>query len=153
MPGDPCITLWEPWASLLVHGAKTIETRGWRTHHTGPLWIHAAKRWSADQREFVRGTSFFEMIAGESGARGTAKSGPHTLGKIVGSVVLDSCRLMQPSFDDRPCVVVGIDVSDDDLAYGHWEVGRYAWITSEQTPLDVPIPANGAQGIWRFRGA
>ena len=38
------ISLWEPWASLMATGAKTIETRGWATRHRGPLLICAAKR-------------------------------------------------------------------------------------------------------------
>lgn len=37
------LSLWQPWASLIAHGAKTIETRGWATHYRGPLAIHAAK--------------------------------------------------------------------------------------------------------------
>lgn len=38
------LTLWQPWASLIAVGAKTIETRGWATNYRGPLAIHAAKR-------------------------------------------------------------------------------------------------------------
>lgn len=38
------LTLWQPWASLVAVGAKTIETRGWSTDYRGPLLIHAAKR-------------------------------------------------------------------------------------------------------------
>ena len=36
------LSLWQPWASLLVMGHKLIETRGWDTSHRGPLLIHAA---------------------------------------------------------------------------------------------------------------
>lgn len=38
------ITLWQPWASLVAVGAKTIETRSWSTKHRGPLAIHAAAK-------------------------------------------------------------------------------------------------------------
>src|SRR5258708_5270609 len=38
------LTLWQPWASLIAVGAKTIETRSWSTSYRGPLAIHAAKR-------------------------------------------------------------------------------------------------------------
>jgi hypothetical protein len=40
-----CISLWQPWASLVAVGAKRIETRGWATAYRGRLGIHAAKRW------------------------------------------------------------------------------------------------------------
>lgn len=38
------VTLWQPWASLIAFGLKTIETRSWGTRYRGPLLIHAAKR-------------------------------------------------------------------------------------------------------------
>lgn len=38
------LSLWQPWASLIALGVKTIETRSWSTKYRGPLAIHAAKR-------------------------------------------------------------------------------------------------------------
>lgn len=32
------IRLWQPWASLIALGHKTIETRSWPTKYRGPLW-------------------------------------------------------------------------------------------------------------------
>ena len=37
-----CLTMHQPWASLLVYGIKRIEGRTWSTEHRGSLWIHAA---------------------------------------------------------------------------------------------------------------
>eukprot|EP01134_Creolimax_fragrantissima_P006735 CFRG6735T1 len=34
-----CLSMHQPWASLLVLGIKTVEGRGWYTHHRGRLWI------------------------------------------------------------------------------------------------------------------
>ena len=42
------LTLTQPWASLVACGAKTIETRSWRTPYRGPVAIHAAKGFPAD---------------------------------------------------------------------------------------------------------
>lgn len=47
------ISLWEPWASLMAIGAKKIETRSWATSYRGWLAIHAAKRWTAAERDFA----------------------------------------------------------------------------------------------------
>jgi len=44
------ISLWQPWATLISIGAKRIETRSWETLYRGSIVIHAAKRWSKDQR-------------------------------------------------------------------------------------------------------
>jgi hypothetical protein len=38
------LSLWQPWASLVALGVKTIETRSWSTSYRGPLAIHASKR-------------------------------------------------------------------------------------------------------------
>lgn len=40
----PVLTLWQPWASLVALGVKTIETRSWATKHRGRIAIHAAGR-------------------------------------------------------------------------------------------------------------
>lgn len=39
-----CISLWQPWASLVVFGYKIVETRHWSTDYTGYLAIHAAQK-------------------------------------------------------------------------------------------------------------
>src|SRR6516164_1264126 len=37
------LSLKQPWATLLVHGRKTIEVRRWATRRRGLLLIHAAR--------------------------------------------------------------------------------------------------------------
>ena len=37
------LTILQPWAWAIIHGPKRIENRSWRTHHRGPLLIHAGK--------------------------------------------------------------------------------------------------------------
>ena len=37
-----CLSMHQPWASLLVAGIKRTEGRGWNSDHRGRLWIHAA---------------------------------------------------------------------------------------------------------------
>jgi ASCH domain-containing protein len=34
----------QPWASLIVSGAKDVENRTWSTRYRGPILIHAAQR-------------------------------------------------------------------------------------------------------------
>ncbi|KAL0920485.1 hypothetical protein M5K25_009625 [Dendrobium thyrsiflorum] len=41
---NPCLTMHQPWASLLIHGIKRIEGRSWPAPLTGRLWIHAASK-------------------------------------------------------------------------------------------------------------
>jgi hypothetical protein len=38
------LSIKQPWASLIVNGLKDIENRDWRTHHRGPVLVHASQR-------------------------------------------------------------------------------------------------------------
>ena len=57
------ITIRQPHAHLILTGEKPIEHRSWRTHHRGPLLIHAGKeidehaleRLGLDRATLVRG--------------------------------------------------------------------------------------------------
>lgn len=40
----PALTVRQPYASLLMTGAKRYETRSWRTHYRGDVAIHASAR-------------------------------------------------------------------------------------------------------------
>ncbi|KAL6278783.1 hypothetical protein ACE6H2_022384 [Prunus campanulata] len=41
---SPCLTMHQPWASLLIYGIKRIEGRTWAAPIRGRLWIHAASK-------------------------------------------------------------------------------------------------------------
>ena len=45
------ITVRQPWAHLIVTGAKLVEHRSWRTHHRGALLIHAGQEIDQDGPE------------------------------------------------------------------------------------------------------
>ena len=45
------LSLWQPWASLIVHGEKDVENRTWPTRFRGRLVIHASK--TADESDFT----------------------------------------------------------------------------------------------------
>jgi len=55
------ITIHQPWAELIVRGEKDVENRSWRTHHRGPLLIHAGAR--------AGGASFAEHGVSEDAER------------------------------------------------------------------------------------
>ncbi|XP_038557726.1 activating signal cointegrator 1 isoform X3 [Micropterus salmoides] len=42
--GGWCLSMHQPWASLLVKGIKRVEGRTWYTSHRGRLWIAAAAK-------------------------------------------------------------------------------------------------------------
>lgn len=97
-----CISVRQPWAwlitrpdllgdqrtSALANGQlKTIENRTWRTHHRGPVLIHAAKGMAIPEYERVQGLLF------EPGGPGVTLPDPAVLqrGGLVGMGSLTGC--------------------------------------------------------------
>lgn len=39
-----CLSVRQPWATLIVRGIKDVENRVWTTPHRGPILIHAARK-------------------------------------------------------------------------------------------------------------
>src|SRR4051812_22198517 len=82
-----CITLLQPWASLILAGQKHYETRSWQTSHRGTLLIHSGKKLTPGIKKLCQEYPFRAKL----GAMGydTAKDMP--LGVILGKVTLVDC--------------------------------------------------------------
>ena len=72
-----CLSIKQPWISLILTGHKDVENRTWAVTHTGPLLLHAGKK--VDQ------TSPF------------APREPSATGAILGMVTLDRCSTLRSS--------------------------------------------------------
>jgi hypothetical protein len=109
-------------------GLKRIETRHWSTNYRGLMAIHAAKRWTADEREF-------HAIEHEAGNM------PATLplGAIVAIGRLVDCRRTE-------ALVHGL--SEREEGWGNYGPNRFGWIFEDIAPLPEPIPFKGLQGLF-----
>lgn len=128
------ISLLQPWATLIVIGAKKFETRSWGTRYRGPLLIHASVN-PKMAKEFcsVPGKEpFVNFIRNWTDL-------PY--GAIIGKVYLASVNYTQ--------VVVG-SLSEQEKAFGDYEYGRYAWELKDPVQFDKPIPYKGSLSIWEF---
>lgn len=88
----PCVSLWEPYASLVIAGIKTIETRTWQwPYPPGWLAIHRAKHVdkSAESR-------LAKLLAG----RGIVYGLP---GSVGGLVYVTGCRPLIPADEQAAC--------------------------------------------------
>lgn len=133
------LTVHQPWASLLVTGAKRIETRGWATRHRGPLLIHSAKANPAYTRT---------AMAENDDVRGvmdTFRLDPDDLprGRILGLVEVVDCV---------PIEEILPDLSAAERALGNYTPGWYAWVTTQPYRYDEPVRARGQQRIWNYNG-
>jgi len=133
-----CISLWQPWATLMAIGAKRNETRSWETSHRGPLAIHAAKKWNRELSD-VCGTEPFSSRLASVGM------GAHDLpfGAIVCTVKLVDCIRITSA--NAP--------TGDERAFGNYTPGRFMWITEELQLLPLPIAYSGHQGLFNVESA
>lgn len=156
------LSLHQPWASLLVHGRKQVETRGWPLHHCGRLLIHAAKHWTPETAETAVGLFFrpqLEDIGVEFEATEAAIRRGWNLpfGAIVGSVEVVDCfrtedvRLSFPIV--TPNVVAGerwrkLDLGMREYAFGDYSPGRFAFLCRNAVAFTRPVPCRGRQGLF-----
>lgn len=95
------------------------------------------------------------------------------LGAVVGTAVLAACVPMIDDQDgfcsgpqDPACIMLnarqqrarywrrgdrmGVDVTDQ-LPFGWFAGGRWAWVLADVEPFDEPTPATGRQGLWEWK--
>lgn len=129
------ITLWQPWASLMALGHKTIETRSWSTNYRGPLAIHAAKKvFIPPDPEFVKA---LEELNINVFALPT--------GCILGVCNLWNCIQVEDNCGMRNGVRF-------ERLFGDYSPGRYLWLTNKMEALKKPTRCAGKQGLWDWEG-
>ncbi len=172
------LTLWQPWASLIALGVKTIETRSWSTDYRGPLAIHAAKRRAKfeDMKHLVGGQLDAWGAWFEAGLVSDGETDNMPYGAVIATCELvDVVRIIPrlPKADlapgqhsHNPHEAVYLEHSlrgeliicdgstgrhyDDQLPYGDFGAGRFAWLLDKIEPLAEPIPARGRQQLWEW---
>lgn len=170
------LTIRQPWASLIAHGVKTIETRSWSTKYRGPLAIHAGRarppvidfgRWSVPP--------VVDALCewGQEGERPLLRRIDMPLGAVVTTCTLaDVVPMVAPGHVPPVNVATGegrsilihpdgslwgnhcpdttvFDWQDltDQLPFGDFTPGRWAYLLDRIEPVD-PIPCRGKQGLW-----
>lgn len=129
------ISLWQPWASLVSIGAKAYETRSWTTAYRGPLLIHAAQRFRLEERQLAL-TLRFRGVLQQAGYDSTYKL---PLGTFVAVAKL---------VDIVPTADIRGSLSDQELAFGDYTPGRFAWKLEGIKAFPEPVTARGYQGLW-----
>ncbi len=150
-----CLSLWQPWASLIALGEKTLETRSWETSYRGPIAIHAAKKWGGDFRQTCVIREPFRSVLIQHGViRPSAQYGMQSpvvdlpLGRIVAVATLVDI-LPTYGIERRKSWKDGsLPHARHELAFGNYEQGRWAWVLDNVRPLRTGVPIRGYQRIW-----
>lgn len=141
------LTLTQPWATLVAVGEKCIETRGKRTHHRGPLAIHAGSN-----------------LAPVGGLRGLeAKFEEHPFGMVLHRHGYEHAADLPRGFVVATCEVISCfptstpvreagEMLDSfapyEVEFGDYSEGRWCWGLANVQRLEEPIPARGHQWLW-----
>jgi hypothetical protein len=140
-----CLTIIQPWASLVALGVKRVETRDWPPPPGlvgGRLAIHAAARWGDAQAAFARHPAVRAALA----ACGVDPDAPLPRGAVVGDVALvHAARYAALAPADRRAAAAA--------AWGDSSHGAWAWLLGDARRLSPPAPHKGSRGLWEWGGA
>jgi len=139
------LTLYQPWAQLVVDKNKLIETRSWRTHHRGDLLIHAGKTFHFSDLELCHQEKHF--------ARCIPDPTKLITGALLGVVEVKDCIRMAGVIDINYQLLHWVDQSkiEQERTFGHYDEGRYMWILGNVRKFEKPIyGVSGAQGLWDY---
>ena len=152
------ITIRQPWASLVALGIKRIETRSWSTQYRGRLAIHAGARQfglNSPIADLIRDgfpRETYRRLGNElcMHAHGTRRHAHHVdcemcdnypLGAIVATCELVDVIATYPHMTvEWP----------DQMPYGDFTSGRFAWVLDDIRQVTEPIPQRGYQGLWNW---
>lgn len=134
------ISLTQPWASLVVTGEKRIETRSWKlsqnTQFPFTLAVHAAKGFSTGDKMLASSEPFGSALK----KHGISWFNELPLGAIIGTVEGTDFRFTQDVRDY---------IEPQELAFGDYSNGRYAWLLSNPRSF-APIPLRGALKLFNI---
>eukprot|EP00998_Keelungia_sp_KM082_P006803 NODE_3033_length_951_cov_70.496359_g3013_i0.p1 GENE.NODE_3033_length_951_cov_70.496359_g3013_i0~~NODE_3033_length_951_cov_70.496359_g3013_i0.p1 ORF type:complete len:196 (+),score=46.68 NODE_3033_length_951_cov_70.496359_g3013_i0:337-924(+) len=125
-----CLSMHQPWASLLVYGIKKHEERTWQTEHRGRLWIHAAAHQPAPHD--------IEMVENFYKGRGATRFPTHyPTSVLLGSVEVTDCLT---SADYREKIPEKDQESESDVVF----------ICEQPQLLVVPLKMDGKHKIFHL---
>lgn len=142
------LSLLQPWASLIVVGAKKWETRPWKPSTTmlyilrnSGLLIHASAKFDRQNRTLLTYPPFCAYLD---------RNNKLPTGAIIGSVKVG--RVIPT---DEWMKEFNPDINPDaqtEQAFGNYSSGRWTWEMLEPEVYAEPIPYKGALSIWKYGG-
>lgn len=148
------LTIWQPWASLIVHGAKPYEFRGWRTPRSligQRIVIHAAAR-KVDRREVEQLVRL--LGAGGRYAARTCLHPDQALAVLRGehgdlpiACGLGTATVGEPRLGPDIAEEFGVARANDSDRDEH---ANWGWPMLDIERWDEPMSMKGAQGLWNW---
>lgn len=131
------LSIHQPWAQLVVIGAKQYETRKWKTSHRGRVLIHAARKFMEPARSLMMIGQFNKALS----PVGFKSPTDLPLGGFVGVATIEDCiETARLRHEDA--------ISKDEDAFGDFRPGRWAWRLSDPQMFKTPINYQGSLGLF-----
>lgn len=138
-----CFALWQPWASLVIHGFKLIETRPLYSSHRGLTGIHATKK-SPDWAE-----KFFYTPAVHSRLKSVGYENWSELptAGVLGTVDVHGWLKVVVSPPIHPKVEMNAPQNAVEREFGDYTPGRYGILLRNADMFPEIFPAKGTQSM------
>ncbi|XP_059650872.1 uncharacterized protein LOC132297049 isoform X1 [Cornus florida] len=136
---NPCLTMHQPWASLLVQGIKRIEGRSWPAPIRGRLWIHAASK--VPEPDTIKAMEdFYREIYAVNGITDLKFPEHYPISRLLGCVEVVGCVT-------REEVVCWEEVPEGVRLEGQTD---FCWLCEQPQKLIVPFEMRGHQGVYNL---
>lgn len=136
---NPCLTMHQPWASLLIHGIKRVEGRSWPAPIRGRLWIHAASK-IPDPETIKAMEEFYREIYAVDGVEDLKFPDNYPTSRLLGCVEVVGCV----NCEELQCW--------EELPEGVRLEGQtdYCWLCEQPQKLMIPFEMRGHQGVYNL---
>lgn len=135
-----CLSVRQPWASLLVHFIKPIENRAWYCAHRGPIVIHAGRTWKADEEAAYRELLQIAVDLGDRHRQDVLFQSRSLLGGFVGAINMVDC------IDEKTWYARGGRPYD---GRHEWFTGPFGFRSDRAQAFPELVPYKGMQGLFR----
>lgn len=136
---DPCLTMHQPWASLLVYGIKRIEGRSWPAPIRGRLWIHAASK-VPDAATIKAMEAFYKEIYALDGVTDLKFPEHYPVSRLIGCVEIAGC-LRREELACWKEVPEGVRLEG---------LTDFCWLCEQPQKLLDPLMMRGDQGVYNL---
>ncbi|OMP11014.1 hypothetical protein CCACVL1_00727, partial [Corchorus capsularis] len=136
---NPCLTMHQPWASLLVYGIKRIEGRSWPAPVRGRLWIHAASK-VPDEATIKAMEDFYREIYAVDGITDLKFPEHYPVSKLLGCVEVVGC-LKCEEVTQWEVLPQGVRLEGQT---------DFCWLCEQPQKLIVPFEMRGYQRVYNL---
>ncbi|MBZ9637590.1 ASCH domain-containing protein [Clostridium sp. FP1] len=147
-----CLSIIEPFATLIAIQEKKIETRSWKTNYRGKIAIHASKNINKEGKESCLKHEFMKVLEDKYILiNGNNKIQYNfNFGNIIAIGDLIACVQMKELYEDYAILENGMKVEGNELIFGDYTPGRYAWILDNIHLINKPLEVKGHLGLWNY---